>query len=1495
MYIGSVLLLNIPFIQEKISNFIANELSILFETEVSIGKVNLGLLNRIIIDDFLIDDRSGNEMLKVTRLSAKFDILPLLQNKISISNIQLFGFTVTLNKENPESEANYKFIIEALSSDKKLEEGSSIDLRINSLLIRRGRLFYDVLSASETPGKFNPQHIKLHNIIANISLKALQNDSINAFIKRLSMDEQSGLELKKLSLHVLGNNESMKIENFELDLPESSLKMDTVYLNYSGFESFNSFAESVSFSLKLLPSYFTPKDFSPFLPSFSNFSEPINIDLVADGTLNQLNCRLMRLNVDEHIRLNGNISLQDFGNPEDALIFGKLNHLYVDPTGMDFLVRNLSTESETPYILKNLGEVSFSGEISGYFTDLVTYGQFRTDLGNFRTDLKLTTNRDSNIPLSYSGSIQTTNFNLGRLVNNNQLGNSSFNLHLTGSHYNSGYPSVVVKGLIDEIDYSDYNYTNIALDGIYQYGGFDGKISMSDDNGSFYLNGKVNLASKIPTFDFYAKVQDVKPQSLNLSPKYEDTEFSFAVNANFVGGSIDEMVGEINIDSIFYHANERSVYLENFKILSVNKDKQRSLTIYSDFLRGSAQGVFSYQTLPASLYHVLRRYIPSLIPNQRKYDKNSSANNFSFDIYVSDSDFLSTLLDIPIHIFSPSTIKGYVNDLTGRVRLEGYFPHLSYGNRYIESGMFLFENPTDNLRGKVRFTNRKQAGSINYSLDISSKDDRINTTINWGNSSQVTYSGKFSAITQLSRLKDGTKSRLVSEIDILETDVIVNDTIWKIHPSKVTINSDRIQVDNFQFSFNDQYAKINGIASTSESDTVYVDLKEVNIGYIFQILNIRGVNFNGIASGKTFVNRVLNKPIMKIHLFVKDFAFNKGLLGDMNLNGEWHPDVRGIHLNAEINDEFTNNSMISGYIYPLRPSGLDLNITARKLNIRFLNEYVGAISSNLSGTASGNIHLWGPFNALNLEGKAEADARLYIDVLNTFYTLKDTICLIPNEIQFNNIRITDLENYTGMVNGVINHRNFGNLQYRINIDANNLLVMNTYESSDIPFYGTIYGTGNALLSGSGQNLDIDIAMSTNRNTNFVYLLNSTASAVSNQFVTFVDKTPQREFVDSLSQYDIAANRFVSSVSDNTETDIRMNVLIDATPDANIRIVMDPVAGDYISGRGSGNIRTEYYNKGDVRMFGNYLINQGVYKFSLQEVIRKDFIIKDGSNITFDGNPSNATMDIQAVYTVNSVSLNDLMPDASETIEQPNVRVNSLMNITGSLDRPTIKLAIELPNARDEIQALVRNYINTDEEVNMQTLYLLGIGKFYTPNNVGNNQNSDVMSSVLSSTLSGQLNNLLSQIVDDNNWNIGTNLSTGDKGWTDVEVEGILSGQLLNNRLIINGNFGYRDNPLATTNFVGDFEAEWLLTRSGDIRLKAYNQTNDRYYMRTSLTTQGLGIMYKKDFNRWSELLFPQRKRRSRQKENRMVRDTLTVAPSVNLQDTLHSTVFPDQP
>ena len=1441
------------------SVFVAEELSDLLNTRVTIGRINIGLLNRIIIDDVLLDDQDEQEMLKVTRLSAKFDIMPFFKGKISISSVQLFGFNINLQKKTPDSPPNFKFVLDAFASNDTVKKDNSLDLRINSILIRRGRMAYHVLSEEETPGKFNAKHIHLQNIIANISLKALSKDSINLGIKRLSLDEKvSGFSLKKMSLKLVANSRQTSIDNFAIELPETSLKLDTIHLIYDSLKAFDRFTEQVRFSFRTLPSQITLKDISPFLPALSHFKEPISLDMEVKGTVNQLTCSHLEITADNRqFRLKGDVALQDLSHPQDAYVFGTLSELTATTRGVGFLVRNLSHDyNGVPPVLERLGNVSFRGEVSGYFTDIVTYGQLHTDLGGVNMDLKLSSDKSKGL-FAYSGAVKTTDYKLGKLLANEQLGEITFNLDVHGRHVTDRLPVVELKGLIASVDYSRYRYENITLDGEYKQGGFNGKVALDDPNGSIYLNGDVNVSSRIPTFNFQAIINKLRPHDLNLTSKYPDTEFSLKLRANFTGGSVDEMIGEINVDSLEFMSPEKQYFMNNMNIRASKQNNENQLRLTSEFLTASVEGKFQYHTLPASILNIMRKYVPSLILPPKK--PIETHNNFQFDIHIYNTDILSTIFDIPLTVYTHSTLKGYFNDPLQRLRVEGYFPRLQYKNNFIESGMILCENPSDHIRARVRLTNLKKKGAVNLSLDAQAKDDNISTTLNWGNSAAVTYSGQLAAVAKFLRT-EGEKPLLKAMVEVKPTDIILNDTLWQIHPSQVVVDSGKVDVNNFYFSHQDRYVRINGRLSDNPQDSVKVDLKDINMGYVFDIASISDdVNFEGDATGTAYASGVFKKPVMNTRLFIKNFSLNQGRLGDLNIYGEWDNENRGIRLDASIKDISTTPSRVTGIIHPLKPeSGLDLNIEANELNLKFLEHYMKSIANDIKGRATGKVHFYGKFKGLNLDGAVMTDASMNFDILNTHFAIKDTILLAPTGLTFSNIHISDMEGHSGRMNGYLHFQHFKNLNYRFEIQANNMLVMNTKESTDMPFYGTVYGTGNALLTGNAiQGLDVNVAMTTNRNSIFTYINGSVASATSNQFIKFVDKTPRRTIQDSIQiiSYYEQLQQKRQEAEEEQKTDIRLNILVDATPDATMKIIMDPVAGDYISGKGTGNIRTEFYNKGDVKMFGSYQINQGVYKFSLQEVIRKDFVIKNGSTITFNGAPLDANLDIQASYTVNSASLNDLIPEESSSIiQQPNVKVNCIMNLSGILVRPTIKLGIELPNERDEVQTLVRNYISTEEQMNMQILYLLGIGKFYTED-ARNNQNSNVMSSVLSSTLSGQLNNALSQVFETNNWNIGTNLSTGDKGWTDMEVEGILSGQLLNNRLLINGNFGYRDNPMANTNFVGDFEAEWLINRSGDIRLKAYNETNDRYYTKTNLTTQGVGIMYKKDFNKWSDLFF----------------------------------------
>ncbi len=206
-----------------------------------------------------------------------------------------------------------------------------------------------------------------------------------------------------------------------------------------------------------------------------------------------------------------------------------------------------------------------------------------------------------------------------------------------------------------------------------------------------------------------------------------------------------------------------------------------------------------------------------------------------------------------------------------------------------------------------------------------------------------------------------------------------------------------------------------------------------------------------------------------------------------------------------------------------------------------------------------------------------------------------------------------------------------------------------------------------------------------------------------------------------------------------------------------------------------------------------------------------------------------------------------------------------MNIGGHPDAPSVTFDFELPNASEEEKQMVRSMLSTEEERNMQVIYLLGIGRFFSFNNAYNassTQSEMAMNSLVSSTLSSQFNRVLSNAIGSSNWNFGTNLRTGEMGWNNMDVEGMLSGRMLNNRLLVNGNFGYRERLYNTSNFIGDFDVQYLLTPSGSISLKAYNKSNDRYFIQSSLLTQGIGIQLKKDFRRFVDI-FRSNKRKSK--------------------------------
>ena len=246
------------------------------------------------------------------------------------------------------------------------------------------------------------------------------------------------------------------------------------------------------------------------------------------------------------------------------------------------------------------------------------------------------------------------------------------------------------------------------------------------------------------------------------------------------------------------------------------------------------------------------------------------------------------------------------------------------------------------------------------------------------------------------------------------------------------------------------------------------------------------------------------------------------------------------------------------------------------------------------------------------------------------------------------------------------------------------------------------------------------------------------------------------------------------------------------------------------------------------MFGTYVVDHGTYGITIQDIIKKNFVFNNGGTIVFGGDPYDAALNLQAIYTVNGVSLSDL--NIGNSFSSNTIRVNCLMNIGGQPKAPLVSFDLDMPTVNSDEKQMIRSIINSEDEMNQQVIYLLGIGRFYPQDNNNataqnekqQSQTSLAMQSLLSGTISSQINSMLSTVINSNNWNFGANISTGDEGWNNAEYEGLLSGRLLNNRLLIDGQFGYRDNVNnASTSFIGDFDIKYLLVPNGNLAINIY--------------------------------------------------------------------------
>ena len=1434
LYVLLLVLIHVPAVQQYLGQKVANAIGNKLNTEVKIGRVDLGFFNRLIIDDVVIKDQKHSEMLKANRLTMKIELLPLLDGSIRISSAQLFGLHAKLYKETAQSTPNYQFVFDALKSKKK-EEPSRLDVHINSIIIRHSSVEYDDWDAKETPDTFNVKHLNFSDISAYIQLKTLTNDSLHVNVKRLAFHEHSGLQVNRFNFRLQAGQHIATISDLCLQMPHSQIKANLLQGNYDKAR----LDETLAFKGSIDDTQIDLNDLVPLLPVLKSFKNSLSITSTFEGTAKSLNVNQLSIRSDD-----SDFSLLASGFINDGIWHAQIAHLAI----ANKLFANIKQViPNLPEFVTRMGDITLSG-VASRLTDgnITTQADLQTSIGQMGLRFAMDDHQH------FDGHIDTDGFNLCQFLERDDFGLLATQIDFSGSP-----DSLRAEGTVSRIDYRDYSYQNIELKTSLTNSLLAGRMRINDPHVQTDIEGEIRRTERM-TVSLTGNIQNLSPGKLNLTDKWGDASFSAVFDANFTASSLNDAEGNIDLGNFVMTSGDslrHTFHLDNIHVRSGFDDHIHYVKFNGDFGVAQLTGQFDWATLPQSFINYISSKLPTL-PNL-PHQEVATNNNFELNLQLSDSRWLKELFGLPLDFDNSLMLDAIVNDQQNTVDVSCTIPPFSYGSDRYLGGKVLLTTDEDTTRCIVNVTKVLDKGrQLELHLNALAADNTIRSAVNFHNHDGSGDPAKsiYGIINAIAQLYTNEQQNPEMQVRIMPSHLMIQGTQWNLEPCVVLYSDKRLTLDHFNLHNRDQHLIVDGVASANSNDSLTVDLQDIDIASILELVNFRSVRFGGLASGQAYLTEVFDDFNAWAELTVDDFTFLDGPMGTLTANAYWNPDVKRLDLHAKADAGNGAETYISGFVSPTDKE-VDINIIAQGSPISFCHFFTKSFLRDIHGKAYGELRVAGPMKEIDLTGDMAVFGQATVGALNTTYDLRgDTIHFAPGDIGFSNFRLYDKNDHMAQIAGDVRHRYLKQFTFDLSITTDNVLVYDFPDFGQSTICGTVFATGKAGIQGQPGEVIINVDVTPNRNSTFAYNAANPDAISQQQFITWSDRD-NRE-VDLLSP-----------IATKIPSDLRINFRINATPDATLRVLMDASSGDAITLQGNGVINASFYNKGPFQMFGTYSVERGTYSMTIQNIIKKNFNFQEGGSIIFGGNPFDAALNLNAVYTVNGVSLSDLQLGNSFT--NNTVRVNCLMNILGTAGAPRVEFDLEMPNVNAEEQQMIRSIIASEQELNQQVVYLLGIGRFYTQgaNNAGSQeygQTELAMQSFLSGTVSTQINEVLSQVIKNDDWNFGANISTGNEGWHNAEYEGLISGRMLNNRLLVNGQFGYRDNATqATPSFIGDFDIRYLLYPNGNLALKVYNQTNDRYFTRSSLNTQGIGLIMKKDFNGLGELFKRNKKRKTK--------------------------------
>ena len=1450
-------------VQCMIARSVATELSKRLNADVRIKTFYITNDGTICVENVHANDLYGYPLFKIGQLEAKIS-LSLNSDVLRFKNIYIKDILGNIVKYEGDKKLNATELFAQLKSGGGNGGGSDTNfhLKVDNLKVDNGHFVYWNQNRDD-PGRksMDYAHIDIDSIYGVFSKLEMFSDTVMGKVHTIKGKDRCGLVLKDGSGDVLFCEKCLNVDNLKLATGESEVDLDLRF-DYETSSAYYEFVDSVYMTAKIRESTLLLSDIKYFAWILDKMPDKIVFTCDYSGRVCGFTVNDLDLYYGNNTHLDADVTMS--GLPEFYETYMDVELKSMVSSYDDIVSVAIPDESVTvplPEMLSAMGMIATSGSFQGYPESFSTSFVINTEIGDIEADVFLQTDENP----SYSFIVGANDIKINELLDTEDISDLTFQLQIDGRGLdvaNTDFDAV--------LDVKSLTFKGNEFNDIYMYGNFNGeridtKTIISHPYLGLYMEAGVDFRNERPEYTLQANLKNADIKNLHLSDFDTIMQLSSNVDLHFSGNEIDNIIGNLDITNTKYN-NGAEFLMKNFTANVNESSGVKDITVDCDFFNFSGSGIIRFDGIINALKTNVIHYFD--IPSWRKTIYDDSHNQeFSFNLVLNDTRQLSKLFIPELYVSSGTMITAtytnmYYHHVSNIESPEIIYNGVKFKNLDIRNTARMREYKSvvmldDIILRDTTASNPDPIDIENMKMVARCSNDTLKVDVLWDDDVAEDHNKAFIKSVFTQSPETGGVLRINSD------DIKIYDTIWNISPDCNIVFDNRIEINKLMLYTDSQSMALNGFYPKTNADTLNMVFYNVNASDFNFITKGYNLDFQGIIDGLVGVSGLNQNLAFFSNLEVSDMFINNQEVGDISINTSWNDNLKAILIDSEIHkhtafNESTKSVDLSGYYYPLKSSdNLDFKLKFNEFRLETVSPFLSSFVTRMKGSASGWVDIDGSFEEPIIVGKVTMqDAGCRINYLNTYYTFSDDFKLTRNKFYFDNLVIRDTIGNSATINGYIGHNHLRDFTFDIDMQCDDFLALNIPPENAIGFYGSAVTDGTVKITGPANNINMTVNALTRKGTAINIPLTSN-SDMDNDFIVFVNNNQVRDTLVDIEPVEVVRKDGGFSMTLNSEVNT----------DADVNIYL-PMNMGSINAKGSGNVTIGLTPK-DFNLRGDYVINNGSFIFTLQ-MIKRTFTLRRGGTLRWTGDPADADIDVMGVYRTKT-SLNSLGTDfVDSTAISNNINVDCIIRLTDKLMNPSISFGIELPNATDDVKNMVYSAVDTTNQSVMaqQVFSLMVLGSFaYT----GNADISRIGTNAGYQVVTQQLSNWLSQISKD--FDIGIKYTPNDK-LTNEELEVALSTQLLDDRLLIEGNFGvirsHNTNASNANNLVGDVDITLRLTKR--LSLKAYNHTNikSNYYLYSfenySDFTQGVGISYSQSFDNLREIFTLKKKNRSRKQK-----------------------------